>query len=330
MRQRFTSTSGFTLVLLLVMVASPRVHAQEAPDPQTSSPERLGPIEKIREEEPRQERDGSIFPLGADEAIRRGYVLPLPFGVSVIGIDNVQRMVSSDLAIAVSKGAAPPAGTELTPIPFVTTDRLEGRTTSYQLKADMWLLPNVNLFATLGKVEGDIDIGVDIDFAQVLPPPICRLLDPCERELSFVGKVDNVTLTLGGLVAYGGKRWFAAAMAAKTFSVSSEERSNIESLNFGFRTGPRFGVGKSLMFTPYFGANYLDLENTVEGVVRAEGAFADGDDLALRFRTKMDNPAKWSAILGFNLEIGRRWDLQVEHDEGNGGNRTLASLAYRF
>lgn len=327
MQLRFTLSSALAGALLLAM-ATP-AGAQESPGSEPPQ-DRPGPFEQIREEEPRQERDGSIFPLGAEEAIRRGYVLPLPFGISAIAVDNVQAMVSSDLAVAFAKGPPPAAGTELTPIPFVTTDRLNARTTSYQVKADLWLLPNVNLFATLGKVQGDIDIGVDIDLAQVAPPPICRLLDPCDRKLSFVGKVDNVTLTLGGLVAYGGKRWFAAVMAAKTLSVSSEERSNIESLNFGLRTGPRFGVGKSLMFTPYVGANYMDLANTVEGVVSAEGVFPDGDDLSLRFRTRMDNPAKWSAILGFNLEIGRRWDLQVEHDEGSGGHRSLASIAYRF
>ena len=44
------------------------------------------------------------FPLFAQEAINRGYLLPKPYGLSIIGANNVQEQFITDMSVALGKG----------------------------------------------------------------------------------------------------------------------------------------------------------------------------------------------------------------------------------
>ena len=112
-----------------------------------------------------------VFPLGAKQVLERGYLLPPAVGVSLIGVHNVGVQDITDLNIALGIDVAPPPGTELRPISFVNVKSVSD-TTSPQVKADLWVLPFVNVYGVLGKVEGRADLTVNVDFDQVVP--VCR------------------------------------------------------------------------------------------------------------------------------------------------------------
>ena len=111
-----------------------------------------------------------VFPQMAEEVINRGYRLPLPIGISVIGVDNTQGQDITDVYVALGKGVFPPESEPLRYIPAVKIDSVS-ITQSLQIKADLWVLPFLNVFATLGKVTGEADIKVIIDRADA--PEIC-------------------------------------------------------------------------------------------------------------------------------------------------------------
>ncbi len=309
-------------MLSAALACAGAAQAQEvAPGPPADSLER-------EESPPSRQR---LFPIGADKAIARGHSVPLPFGAGFLLIDNQQKVSASNLAAAIGKGDAPAGDEPLTDLPFVIVKPTRGHTTSTQFKADLWILPALNLFVGIGKAKGDLDVDVEIDLDALFPPPICRPRDPCGAlPLSFDAEVDNTTVTLGMLLAYGQSDWFMIATAAHTLSISSKERSNLKSSNFGLRMGPRLKLGGRTNFTPYAGVNYFNLDTTVQGVVRAPGAFPDGDDFVLEYRADIENPDKLSAVLGFNLGLARHWELQAEHDIGSDGHRDVVSLTYRF
>lgn len=192
-----------------------------------------------------------VFPLGAEKVLERGYLLPSAVGVSLIGVRNVGVQDITDIDIALGIDVAPPPGTELRSIPFVNVKSVSD-TTSPQVKADLWVLPFVNVYGVLGKVEGRADLTVNVDFDQVVPvcrpnplppprptpgnprppprPPICvgEKLGG-QRTLEFPTFVDATTLTLGATGVYATGNFFGSATVNGTLTVSGKDKSDVRS-----------------------------------------------------------------------------------------------------
>ncbi|WHO40286.1 outer membrane beta-barrel protein [Sphingobium sp. AP49] len=294
-----------------------------------------GTVEPTVPEDARSDRAGPsphypILPIGAKQAIERGYHIQRALGGSAMFIHNVQNMKSDSLAVAFAKGQNPPEDATLTPVPFVTTTELESHTTNSEFKADVWLFPFLNLFAGIGKVKGHINIGVDIDLDAFIPPPFCRPAKPCGHvDLPFTGHVDNVATTLGGILGYGNNDWFVALSVAKTLSVSNKDRSNLRTTDMALRAGPRFALGRETILSPYVGANYFDMHATVAGTVQSGPVFDDGDSINLRYSVDLKSSHPWAGIAGFNLELSRHWGLQAEYNRGAQSDRVVLSATFR-
>ena len=272
-----------------------------------------------------------LFPLGGEAAINRGYRIPEPWGLGILIVKNTNNFNSRDLAVVVGKGNVPSADATLLPLPAVTTNRLEGDNTMYGFKADLWLFPGVNLFASLGKVKGTNLIDVNIDLDAIIPRPFCRPAKPCGSvRLPIETKVDNVTFTVGTILVYGNEHWFALGSVTKTVSISSKDRSDVRSTNVGVRAGPRFRLGEDTYLAPYFGANYFDLDTTVKGVVTSGPVFDDGDAISMRYRVELSASHPWAALAGLNLELNRHLSVQAELQAGEDSTRILTSASVRF
>ncbi|HUD31300.1 MAG TPA: autotransporter outer membrane beta-barrel domain-containing protein [Novosphingobium sp.] len=271
-----------------------------------------------------------LFPIGAKTAIERGYKVQRALGFSGMMIHNVQNMDSDNLAIALAKGSPPPQDATLVEVPFVTTDRLESHTSNSQFKVDLWILPFFNAFAAVGKVKGHIDIAVDIDLDALVPPPICRPADPCGTvRVPFTGHVDNTTVTLGGVLAYGSNDWAVMGVYARTVSTSSNGRSDVSTTDASARIGPRLHFDDTFGIMPYVGVNYFKLDATVDGTVSSGPVFRDGDPIGLRYRVDLSSRHPWAVVSGFNLEIGPQWALQAEYDWGDSSDRFMISATFR-
>lgn len=278
--------------------------------------------------EPHRQR---LFPLGGRAATARGYRIPEPWGLGALIVWNDTRFESRDLSVALSKGRDPADDAVLTPLPSVTTARLEGNNRLVGLRGDLWLFPGVNLFASIGEVKGTNRIDVDVDLDQVVPFPFCRPARPCGSvRLPIQTEVRNTTVTLGTVLVYGSEDWFVLGSAAKTVSISSKKRSDVESTNLAVRGGPRFRMGENSYFAPYAGANYFDLDTTVRGVVVSGPLFDDGEGLHLRYQVEMSASNPWAAVAGFNLELSRHLTLQAEAQVGQTTTRVLVSTGLRF
>lgn len=272
-----------------------------------------------------------LFPIGGRAAIERGYRIPEPWGLGMLMGWNENQFEARDLSAAVRKGADPSTDITLIPLPSVTTDRLEGKTRLLSFKADLWVFPGVNLFASIGKVKGTNKIDVAIDLDQVVPFPFCRPSKPCGTvRLPVETKVDNTTVTLGTILVYGNEHWFLLGSVAKTVSISSKKRSDVKSTTFSIRSGPRFRLGKDTYFAPYLGVNYFDLETTVQGLVASGPLFDDGDGIHLRYNVDMKATHPWAFMSGFSFELNRHLTMQAEVMAGPESTRVLASTGVRF
>ncbi|NDR55670.1 MULTISPECIES: hypothetical protein [Aliiruegeria] len=270
-----------------------------------------------------------VFPLLGEKTINRGYALPLPVGVTLLGVNNIQEQHLSNLAVTLAKGSDP-SKDDLKETPFVSFDNVRSYTRSKQLKADLWVLPFLNLFAAVGKLDGEVDLDVMLDLADIGPlPPGAGL--PDDITLDFTASIDAVTTTVGAIAVYGIGAWWGSLNASHTITVSSNSETDIKSTTAGLRLGRRFEFGNGHMVSPYAGASYLDVDTVIEGVYSLEDAFDDGDALNIRYRVRQENVHKYSAIFGLNMGFRNGTAVQAEYNRNGGGDeRVVLSATYRF
>ena len=97
-------------------------------------------------------------------------VAPLVLIPAAVLAPNVQDQNITDLNVALGKGTVPPVDATLSAFPAASVNTTSD-TESIQLKGDLWVLPFLNVYATLGKVRGDASVTVNIDLADA--PEIC-------------------------------------------------------------------------------------------------------------------------------------------------------------
>ncbi len=95
----------------------------------------------------------------------------------------------------------------------------------YDLKADAWVLPFLNVFGLVGRVS--IDTLVDFSQAEIMPPIPLGILP-----VSFDGTVWGGGFTL----AYGTERWFTSVTTAFTSTNTSGDLDSKVKFNFGSAT----------------------------------------------------------------------------------------------
>lgn len=285
------------------------------------------------------------FPIGAEKLINRGYSLPSPIGVSIIGVTNLQDQAVTELNLALGKGAVPPADVELRPFPAVVIDSSSDTQTA-QIKADLWVLPFLNVYASLGTVTGDAEITVKIDLADApeicipdprptLPgtpprPPICGENDLSGSfTLPIKSRVDRRTATLGLAGAFSIGKWFGALTGSYT-DTYGDRASDISNISAGLRAGRRLVFGNSNLLTPYIGVSYLDIDTRVNGVSTLRDAFPDGDDLNVRYDIQVDNTDKFAGILGLGMGFTNGMRIQLEWNKSARSERFLLSGELRF
>lgn len=292
-----------------------------------NSPLRLRFPEKTTEEA-RNEVYPRRFPLGAQAAISRGAILPKPWGISFTYVDNSQAQNIQDLAVALGKGMTPPPGTELKDLPFVSIENAESKTTTKQIRADLWVLPFLNVFAAVGAVNGRVPLDVVVDLNQTgLCPPIAT----CDTVgASFDAGVDTNIVTLGLTGVYGWDNWFVSGSASFTDSFGGNVEDAIRSYSASTRFGRRWTFGSGHIISPFVGVSYLDLDQVVEGTTRLKNAFPDGDDLELRYSARISNEDKWSTIVGLNIGLSQGISIVGEYNNNGSAERFVLSTTYRF
>jgi len=271
------------------------------------------------------------FPRKAQEAIDRGFSLPEPYGVAFLGVSNRQEQRITQLEVALGRAVPPPPDTELVPIPFVALQNVISDTDSLSLKGDVWVLPLVNLFASVARVEGDVDLDVVIDPADVLPPPACSPINPCDDvRAAFTAGVDTFAVTVGATAVYGWDNWFTSGTLSGTASFGENAETTIRSYSVSARFGRRWAYGRGNIAAPYIGLNYFNLDQTVEGVTRLNDAFPNGDSLEVRYKARVENIDKWAAAVGLNLGFVNGYAINGEYSFSENNDRFVLAGSYRF
>ncbi|QBG36921.1 hypothetical protein [Litorilituus sediminis] len=117
---------------------------------------------------PPRNRWSDFLPIWGKEAREEGYLLPLPFGISVVGLTQKQPFTVSKIGLALD-------GKEDDKINdfidgSITAKNLEVSDTTFNLRFDAWILPFWNIYGLVGRTEGKAELELDFDFD--LPTPL--------------------------------------------------------------------------------------------------------------------------------------------------------------
>jgi hypothetical protein len=234
-----------------------------------------------------------LFPLW--KSLAEGHDLPKPYGVSLIG-----NWLGTDYSV--SKVTANLDGFPPATITNIDID-IDVDAYVYGVKFDVWLLPFLNFFATLGR--GEVEAEVDLT---KLPIP-------------GAGKIDldmDGPYYATGLVVVGG--WnrvfvttdFAYARAERDSGEAGTADDKVETYTLAPRIGYHFDNWKI-----WIGGRYIDAEERFKGKI--------GN---LNYDVEVDK-ADWHFLFGTHVTVGEHWEFVLEGGAGDRQSLTL-NLGYRF
>jgi hypothetical protein len=181
------------------------------------------------------------LPFLAQKVVDKGYDLPLPYGLGLTYANVEQEQLLSSLRVGIN-------GNEIRQFDFVSFENAFSNSETGSLKADAWVLPFLNVFVMLGKVDGNAPMDVFLDGNTILddleidcsgfpPNPLCPLLEDeivtLPVEASFTGN----TYGIGAVLAGGWNGWFVTV----PFNWTYADMDTSETDGASFTATPRFG-----------------------------------------------------------------------------------------
>ena len=270
------------------------------------------------------------LPFLAQKVIDKGYDLPLPYGVGFTYANVDQAQLLNSLQVGIN-------GNEVIPFEFVAFDNARSKSSSYSLKADAWLLPFMNVFAMVGKLNGHAPMDVVLDGNGMLdhlgisctgfpPNPLCDLLGdktfsfPIDTD--FEGNLYGIGMTL----AAGWNGWFVAVPVNYTYADMQGSQTDGASFTATPRFGKTLNLGRNGNLSLFAGGNYLDSDLTIDGLFETPDGLLQFD-----YIIDQQNKDKWNALLGFNWDINKRLSWSAEYN-GFIGSRDaiITSISWKF
>ncbi len=227
--------------------------------------------------------------------------LPRPWGIGLDFFTMDQDYDIKDLSFAL------PGVIVGDPTKILVTNEVQ----HFDLKGDVWLLPFLNVYALVGRV--DTKTVVDFSNADIsgLPAGISLGTLP----VNFDGTVYGLGFTL----AYGTESWFTALTTTWTStSTSGDLESSVDSLSIQ----PRIGLLRD-NWRFWVGGMYLDTDEKHSGVFPLPFI---GD---VPFEVELVTKDNWNYSAGAGYVFSDRANLSLELGFGN-RTHTLFNFNYRF
>ena len=156
-------TASLTIFCLLLSPHSFDEESETAPNAETPSDQTY--LERMRDRESqatgvtfetvdkehlpeREERWSDFLPIWGKDARDRGYVLPLPFGISLVGLTQEQPFEVSRIGLAFGGNENDDINNLVNSA--VTAKNLEVSDTTFNLRFDTWIFPFWNVYRAVG------------------------------------------------------------------------------------------------------------------------------------------------------------------------------------
>ena len=272
------------------------------------------------------EESHSVLPFLGDEARKRGYVLPLPFGVNV-NYMNIRQNIDVD---SINFNGLSLKGHSLDNAFKINVGNTRERSKTETVKLDAWLLPFMNVYGLVGYTDGHSvsQIGVDVlgphGHSIPLAPKYKNQLQNLAFQLDFKGTTYGVGTTLVGGIG----NWFTAFDANYTQTRFDILDGSIDAFTISPRIGYRFNTpGNDTLHLPsgklnlWVGTMYQDVQQEFKGslsdLTMPSAALQDMVNLANkdnkgRFDVKQHLSSPWNVLVGAQYELTRHFNVTTE------------------
>lgn len=261
----------------------------------------------------------SGLPIWGVEAEKRGFQLPLPFGIGFNYYHEDQPFDINDLQVSIGSGDSVSVKN------FATIDQVDTSQQCFATRLDAWIFPFLGIYGVGGYTTGEMNGTVGLPAIPILGIPAQTL----PLSIGYEGPTYGGGATLAGgfkISDWGTLTAFIVADANYTVTPLSFKNENLftdtkaEALVFSSRLGLRARVSQNMHVGIWGGAMYQNVSEFLAGEA-AGGSFA--------FLVEQSPASPWNALIGFRLEIGRHFDLLVE---GGVGTRSsiLGGGTFRF
>ncbi|GEA52236.1 lipoprotein [Vibrio inusitatus NBRC 102082] len=281
------------------------------------------------------------LPFFAQDVVDKGFSLPLPFGISILYAETKQDMTISGLEAGfsgINNGATQA-------VEFMSFDNNYSHSKTPQLKLDAWIFPFMNVFATVGKVNGmaHVEFASDGSVANgvaenSLP---CNPILPGQKPAEFCEALRDATgwnealdvdldgwnYTIGATFAAGWQDYFLAIPVSVTYIDMKNARAEELVINVSPRIGKQIPLKDTSSVDVYVGVSYLDSTLTIYG----EHYGNLPDDKHITYKIEQENIDKWMGLVGASYNFNRSWAIQAEYGQNGSDKRQfVSSLTHRF
>jgi len=242
----------------------------------------------------------SGLPFLGEEARKRGYELPQPFGVGLVYYKLNRDIVITDVRVG-RNGNTPVSVPDA--VDFGSTSNVD----NYNLKADVWLLPFLNVYAIAGRIENKSTTHVEITLPPLTPAGSERRFRT-EVPTQLSGSVGGLGITLaGGVGSFFGALDVNGARADLGFD--NKFKAVVSSARVGWN-----GQIDSRPFRTWVNATYWNTFAVAKGTV------TDPDGGTLAFEVDQGPKHPWTYGAGFSY-AAKKWlefsfDAGVDKDRG--------------
>jgi hypothetical protein len=282
------------------------------------APAQQGIMPFSSEPDTHQRGEDRLFPLLRKELNLGGKELPPPFGVMFLTnwLNSDWKFESAEVSLSGSQPISLDAAANAT---------MELNILTNGAKADLWVLPFLDVMVGIGRVNIDAELGLkdiplyydpgkDIGIGQ---HPAGFVYGDAIVPMSFNGSY----YSLGGVLAGAYERFYAGADFSWV-KTSLEGSADLSADGFWtFTCAPKIGYNAGLSQI-YIGARYISKNEHYQGTV----PLPSGEDMT--FDVKVST-ASWVGNFGIRTVIREHWELLMESAMGNRFQIT-GGVGYRF
>ena len=272
------------------------------------------------------------LPFFAQKALDLGFELPKTFGIAVIPNLIGQDLILKDLKVGLN-------GSDMVPLDFVQFGNARAENENLQIKADVWLFPFLNLYATYGKMKGSAATPISIkgkDLVEFLggscdglfPLPTCNNNIASIAEPHYTGS----NISLGFTLAMGWDRFFIALPVTYVITDLNILEDDVKAFQISPRIGISSDAGRWGTLSTFVGLTYLNAELDVAGKLTFDTSEIpdENDRTELDFIINQENADKINYLIGFNWDVTKSWSFHSEAGFGGSRESFIASTTYRF